>query len=98
MRYGKSAKPALSSRVPSKHKLKLRALCYDAFAVLHSGVSKTPFFVAERLNRVHLLDASDEKRTNIDFARIYHMGQGLHLSTAKSILSICLTSGETSPS
>ena len=29
---------------------KLRALCYDAFAVLHSGQSKTPVFVAQRLN------------------------------------------------
>lgn len=39
-----------------------RALCYDAFAVLHSGESKTPVFVAEKLNTAAILDA-DEKRT-----------------------------------
>lgn len=42
---------------------KLRALCYDAFAVLHSGQSKTPVFVAQRLNKALVADA-DEKRTN----------------------------------
>lgn len=44
-----------------------RALCYDAFAVLHSGESKTPVFVAEKLNRASVADA-DEKRTNKFFA------------------------------
>ena len=40
-----------------------RALCYDAFAILHSGESKTAVFVAEKLNRAAVADA-DEKRTN----------------------------------
>jgi endonuclease G len=40
-----------------------RALCFDAFAVLHSGESKTPVFVAQRLNRESIADA-DEKRAD----------------------------------
>ena len=40
-----------------------RALCYDAFAVLHSGESKTPVFVAEKLNHASVMEAH-EKRTN----------------------------------
>jgi hypothetical protein len=39
-----------------------RALCYDAFAVLHSGESKTAVFVAEKLNRASIADADGEKR------------------------------------
>ena len=38
-----------------------RALCYDAFAILHSGESKTAVFVAQKLNRASVADA-DEKR------------------------------------
>lgn len=30
---------------------RLRELCYESFAVLHSGDTKTPFYVAQRLNR-----------------------------------------------
>jgi endonuclease G len=44
-----------------------RALCYDAFAVLHSGESKTPVYVAERLNR-QVLAQAHEKRSNTFFA------------------------------
>lgn len=44
-----------------------RELCYDAFAVLHSGQTRTPVFVAEKLNRQSILDA-DEKRGNKFFA------------------------------
>ena len=45
----------------------LRELCYDAFAVLHSGHTRTPVFVAQRLNRELVQDA-DEKRTDKFFA------------------------------
>lgn len=40
-----------------------RALCYDAFAILHSGESKTPMFVAQRLNRASIADTG-QKRTD----------------------------------
>ena len=45
----------------------LRELCYEAFAVLHSAESRTPVFVAERLNRRRIEDA-DEKRADRFFA------------------------------
>jgi len=44
-----------------------RALCYDAFAILHSGESKTAVYVAQKLNRALVADA-DEVRTNRFFA------------------------------
>ena len=40
---------------------------FDAFAVLHSGHTKTPIFVAQKLNRRLVADA-DEKRTDRFFA------------------------------
>ena len=40
-----------------------RALCYDAFTILHSGESKTAVYVAQKLNRASVLDA-DEERTD----------------------------------
>lgn len=45
----------------------LRELCYEAFAVLHSGTTKTPVFVAQRLNR-RLIEDANEKRAKRFFA------------------------------
>lgn len=53
-----NAKPPVVAEHPTD-----RALCYDAFAILHSGESKTPVFVAEKLNHASIADAH-EKRTN----------------------------------
>ena len=46
---------------------KLRELCYEAFAILHSGESRTPVYVAQRLNRKSVEDA-DEKRADKFFS------------------------------
>lgn len=40
----------------------LQALCYEHFAVLHDGDSKTPLYVAERLNRQSLRAAEQQSR------------------------------------
>lgn len=45
-----------------------RDLCFDAFAVLHSGIRKTPIYAVERLSPEMLDDAQDEIRTNRFFA------------------------------
>lgn len=44
-----------------------RALCYDAFAILHSGESKTAVYVAQKLNKA-LVEDADEKRGKKFFA------------------------------
>ncbi len=54
--------------MPKAESWKPRELCFDAFAVLHSGKTRTPIYVAERLNKQHLDDAKDEVRTNEFFA------------------------------
>lgn len=41
-----------------------RTLCFSSFAILHSGKSRTPVYVAERLNRRALLEARDNRRTD----------------------------------
>lgn len=45
----------------------LRDLCFDAFAILHNGSTRTPMFVAQHLNQALVADA-DEKRTNRFYA------------------------------
>ena len=46
----------------------LRELCYDAFAILHSGSTRTPVLVAERLNRQMLQQGQGLKRSDKFFA------------------------------
>lgn len=47
---------------------RLRELCFDSFAVLHSGASKTPVYVAERLNRDVVRRAQQVERRGQFFA------------------------------
>lgn len=44
------------------------ALCSTSFAVLYSGLTKTPLVVVERLTSVDLARAKDEQRTEVFFA------------------------------
>ena len=48
----------------------LRELCYSAFAVLHSGQTKTPVFVVQHLNRAMLLQANNQRRSKHFFADV----------------------------
>jgi endonuclease G len=45
-------------------------LCYEAFAVMHSGVSRTPLWSAEHLTRESLAQAREIKRDNAFHAEI----------------------------
>lgn len=54
--------------LPARAEMLLRPLCFSAFAVLHSGKSHTPIYVAERLNKTILTDARDNQRTNKFFS------------------------------
>lgn len=60
----RQSQPDTDLQIPQE---KLRELCYEAFAVLHSGESRTPVFVAQRLNRQTLATA-DQKRADRFFA------------------------------
>lgn len=44
-----------------------RELCYEAFAILHDGSTRTPLYVAQRLNR-KTIEAADHKRSDKFFA------------------------------
>lgn len=47
-----------------QEELQPRALCFSGFAVLHSGKSHTPIYVAERLTKQALIASQDIPRTN----------------------------------
>jgi endonuclease G len=57
-----------SPLVPNANEQRARALCFSGFAVLHSGKTKTPMFVAAVLSREHLDAGKGLKRTNKFFA------------------------------
>lgn len=46
----------------------LRELCFESFAILHSGRTKTPVFVAQRLNRRMLVQAREIGRKDRFYA------------------------------
>ncbi len=46
----------------------LRELCFDGFAILHDGRTKTPVFVAQRLNRRMLVQGAGIPRTDRFYA------------------------------
>lgn len=46
----------------------LRELCFSSFAILHSGETKTPVFVAQRLNRQMLARSQTIQRTDRFYA------------------------------
>jgi len=54
--------PGYLPKVPSAPGL--RELCFTAFAILHSGQTKTPVFVVQRLNRDILQRAQKVERSN----------------------------------
>lgn len=46
----------------------LRELCFSEFAILHNGQTKTPVFVAQRLNRRTMIEAQGNQRTDRFYA------------------------------
>ena len=55
-------------RVPNADARRAKPLCFNGFAVLHSGQTKTPIYAAAVLNRDRILAARKQERTNIFFA------------------------------
>jgi endonuclease G len=53
--------PVITSESMSK---KTALLCYEEFAVMHSGIARTPLWSAEHLDRKQVIDAKAMKRKN----------------------------------
>ena len=51
--------------VQDSERLKVRILCYDQFAVVHSGVTKGPLIVSEHLRADHVKSAKEQIRVNL---------------------------------
>lgn len=62
--FAKGYVPAL----PASGNMRPRALCFSAFAVMHSGKSHTPIYVAERLNRQIIYKARENVRSDQFYA------------------------------
>lgn len=62
------SEPFVGGKAPSitnpKMTAKYRELCNQAYAVGHSGITRTPLWAAEHLTRDRLLDAKGLKRSN----------------------------------
>ena len=54
--------------VPNQAALQLRDLCFSSFAVMHSGRSRTPLYVVERLNKDILIAAKSNQRSTKFYA------------------------------
>ena len=59
--FADSAPPILAN---PKLSAETASLCYDAFAVLHSGLSRTPVYAAEHLTRAGVAAARRVERTD----------------------------------
>lgn len=61
VQYADGVQPAITSSALAK---KTRLLCYDGYALMHSGVSRTPVWVAEHLTAGRVNAARELKRQN----------------------------------
>jgi endonuclease G len=60
-KYADGVYPIIINQAMTQH---ARALCFDEFAVMHSGITRTPLWSAERLTGAQLQNARALKREN----------------------------------
>ena len=68
-----------------------RALCYDAFAILHSGESKTAVYVAEKLNRASVAEPMKPVPTSFTQMLDCDPPNGPHWMTTRPAALIAVT-------